>query len=312
MDGTIAITDHGWYERLAAQPGLDEVNFWKPTATRAFRAPECSPFLFKLRAEHGHAICGFGFFARYARLPDWLAWETFGLTNGCASLDEMRARIGGIRHRIRFAGRRGVDEIGSILILQPTFFPRPLWVAGPRDWKDRTQTPMRYDLSAGEGARVWQECLAAAGRLGAARDPVRAGILGGPRFGTPTLVRPRLGQGTFRIAVMDAYDRACAVTGEHSLPALEAAHIRPFSASGPHEVGNGVLLRADLHRLFDKGYVSIDANSRLLVSDRLKDDFSNGRSYYPLRNRLLELPTPASLRPAREFIDWHREQVFLG
>lgn len=73
-----------------------------------------------------------------------------------------------------------------------------------------------------------------------------------------------------------------------------------------------MLLRADLHRLFDTGYVSIDANAHLLVSDRLKDDFSNGRSYYPLRNRLLELPKPASLRPTREFLGWHRDHVFLG
>jgi putative restriction endonuclease len=70
-------------------------------------------------------------------------------------------------------------------------------------------------------------------------------------------VRPRLGQGTFRIATIQAYERACAVTGEHSLPALEAAHIRPFAEGGTHDVSNGLLLRADLHRLFDRGYVTV-------------------------------------------------------
>jgi putative restriction endonuclease len=78
-----------------------------------------------------------------------------------------------------------------------------------------------------------------------------------PRYGKPLLVWPRIGQGVFRIAVTDAYGRACAVTGEHSLPALEAAHIRPYAAEGLHDVANGLLLRSDLHRLFDKGYVTV-------------------------------------------------------
>jgi putative restriction endonuclease len=74
--GTVAVTDEGWYTHLRARPDLTEVNFWRPSAHRTFRAPEFSPFLFKLRAPH-YAICGFGFFARYSALPIWLAWETF-------------------------------------------------------------------------------------------------------------------------------------------------------------------------------------------------------------------------------------------
>ena len=50
-----------------------------------------------------------------------------------------------------------------------------------------------------------------------------------------------------------AYSSACAVTREHSLPALEAAHIRPFAEEGTHEVSKGLLLRSEIHRQFDKG-----------------------------------------------------------
>ena len=49
----------------------------------------------------------------------------------------------------------------------------------------------------------------------------------------------------------DAYERRCAVTGEKTLPVLEAAHIRPYALLGPHRVNNGLLLRSDLHKLFD-------------------------------------------------------------
>ena len=68
------------------------------------------------------------------------------------------------------------------------------------------------------------------------------------RYGTPKTVQLRLGQGTFRIAVTSAYG-ACAVSGEHSLPALEAAHVRPYADGGGHALPNGLLLRADIHRL---------------------------------------------------------------
>lgn len=74
-----------------------------------------------------------------------------------------------------------------------------------------------------------------------------------PRYGTPVTILPRLGQGTFRIVVTDAYERQCAVTGERTLPVLEAAHVRPYGRSGPHDPRNGLLLRSDLHTLFDRG-----------------------------------------------------------
>src|SRR5688500_8094157 len=78
VHGTIAVTDYGWYEFLSRRPGLEEVNFWTPSGRRPFHAAPFSPFLFKLKAPH-NAICGFGFFASYAHLPDWLAWECFGV-----------------------------------------------------------------------------------------------------------------------------------------------------------------------------------------------------------------------------------------
>lgn len=308
--GTIAVTDYGWYTTLLSQPALDEVNFWKPSATRSTRAPEFSPFIFKLRAPH-NAICGFGYFARYSRIPDWLAWDTFGIANGCDSLAEMRNRITGIRDRIRYRGGN-LAEIGCVLIAQPTFFPADRWVGPPVDWPPRTQVDKRYDLTVGEGARIWSKCLAAASSLPRKDLVPRIGVDQSPRYGTPQLVTPRLGQGIFRVAVIDAYSRACAVTGEHSLPALEAAHVMPFACDGPHEVTNGILLRADLHRLLDRGYVTITRDWRFQVSSRLKQDFDNGRSYYPLHGRTVELPAQADDRPATTYVEWHNQHLYLG
>lgn len=312
MQGTVAVTDFGWYAHLRAHPELEEVNFWKPSAHRPFNAAEFSPFFFKLKAPY-NAICGFGYFARYSRLPDWLAWETFGIGNGCNSLEELRQRIGSIRERIRFEGPAHA-EIGCVLIVQPTFFNEADWISQPADWHVRTVSDKGYDLTVGAGARIWAECLARSRPFQPASAGTTSALAGplAPRYGTPMVVRPRLGQGTFRIAVMDAYSRTCTVTGEHSLPALEAAHIKAFTSEGPHEVSNGLLLRADFHRLFDQGYVTVTPDYRLEVSPRLEQEYQNGRSYYPFHGTELALPTAARLRPSPDYLAWHRENVYAA
>jgi len=310
VQGTIAVTDFGWYEFLAHRRP-PEVNFWTPSDRRPFHAPPLSPFLFKLKSPH-NAIGGFGYFARWLSLPDWLAWDAFGAGNGCASLAEMRDRIAAIRHRISYVSAGSLSNIGCILLVEPAFFPPEAWVPQPRDWPARTVSAKGYDLTVGEGRRVWEACLERATSPALIEGVVRTVAEPAARFGAPRLVVPRLGQGTFRIAVTEAYGRSCAVTGEHSLPVLDAAHIRSYKADGPHDVSNGILLRADLHRLFDQGYVTMTPDHHLEVSGRLREDYSNGRSYYPLHGAPLSLPLTAAERPGPEFIRWHNEHVYLG
>lgn len=79
--------------------------------------------------------------------------------------------------------------------------------------------------------------------------PATLAAIDPPRYGTPTLVAPRLGQGSFRALVTDAYSYRCAISKERTLPVLQAAHIRPYADGGQHELSNGVLLRSDLHAL---------------------------------------------------------------
>jgi putative restriction endonuclease len=134
----------------------------------------------------------------------------------------------------------------------------------------------------------------------------------GGGYGTPTAVRPRLGQRSFRVAVLDSYGRRCAVTSEKTLPALEAAHIREFRDLQVHSVNNGILLRADIHKLFDAGYVTVTPDLRFEVSRRIKEEFENGHDYYALQGALIRLPQRAADRPAVESLVWHNEQRFLG
>lgn len=305
MTGWLAPTDPDWFEFLASRPMLEEVNFWTPSSYFTFRAAPGTPFLFKLKAPHS-AVAGYGLFQRYDALPEWLAWEAFGEANGAPSFAAMKARLDKIRQRNNMQGGQSLDQIGCITLANPVFLPQGMWVPQPADWPSRNLRPMQYDLAQGEGARVWQACAVAT------QSRPMAVTEEAPRWGDPTLVRPRLGQAAFRLAVTEAYERACAATREHSLPALEAAHIVPFAEAGPHDVSNGLLLRSDLHRLFDRGYISVDENYRLLVSDRLRDHFSNGKSYYPLQGQAIALPSAVSQRPDPALIRWHNEHRYLG
>jgi len=194
-------------------------------------------------------------------------------------------------------------EIGCVLIAQPVFFKKSEWIPQPEDWQKNTIAPTTYDLTTGEGARIWADCR----RRGLAFEDVGAEP---PRYGIPRLFEPRLGQGIFRLSVVDAYGAACSITEEHSLPALEAAHIKPFGEGGPHSVRNGVLFRADIHKLFDAGYVTVTPDSIFHVSPRLRRDWSNGRSYYPLDGKTLALPRRVAERPDPELLKWHNDHVY--
>jgi putative restriction endonuclease len=134
----------------------------------------------------------------------------------------------------------------------------------------------------------------------------------GTVYGDPVLVKQRLGQGTFRLLVTDTYQKRCAVTGEKVLPVLQAAHIRPVSEGGSHRVDNGLLLRSDVHTLFDRGYVSVAPDHRVLVSSRLKKDFNNGEHYYQYLGREIWTPPAMTDRPSKLFLEWHRDERFLG
>ena len=310
MKGFVGITDNDWFTFLSQQPDIDEVNFWQPGGTRRFRSLQPGePFLFKLHAPH-HFIVGGGFFAHNSILPVSLAWEAFLEKNGAASLQEMRRRIE--KYRRQAAPSAEDYHIGCIVLTQPFFFAPQNWIPVPPDFSRNIVQGKTYDLAHGYGSQLWDQVSV---QLASIPDSiVNKGIVSEPetRYGEPILIQPRLGQGSFRVVVTDAYQRRCAITQEKTLPALEAAHIKPFSESGPHRVQNGILLRSDIHRLFDAGYVTVTADHHFEVSRRIHEEFDNGKHYYTFHGRRIHVPPEGSLKPSREFLDWHNQHVFRG
>ena len=103
------------------------------------------------------------------------------------------------------------------------------------------------------------------------------------------------------------------MTGERTLPALEAAHIHRYSRGGDHLLSNGLLLRSDLHKLFDLGYLSIEPNTlKIRVSSKIREEFENGRDYYRLDGQQLRQPENPLAFPSPEKLQYHFENEFRG
>jgi putative restriction endonuclease len=309
----IGVTDNKWFEFLSSRLP-DEVNFWRPSGLGSFQAvPTESLLLFKLHYPHNF-IAGGGFLVKHSNLPLSLAWEAFGEKNGAASLQELRLRIEKFRAK---KPREHDPVIGCTILANPFFFERKGWIPAPTDWSSNIVQGKTYDTHEEVGKHLWiqvQERLRASHlqqTAGMSAIPIAAEEV--PRYGAEFLTRARLGQGAFRVLVTEAYGRRCAVTGEKTLPALEAAHIKPFSQLGPNLTANGILMRSDLHKLFDLGYISVSPDLHVEVSRKIKEEYENGRDYYALHGKVLVVtPTAWDDRPSGQFLQWHNQNVYLG
>ena len=301
----VAVTDKDWFDFLASvQP--EEVNFWAPSGRASFRALEPGElFLFKLHAPHNFIVGG-GVFSHASSLPLSIAWEAFGTNNGVASLSEMRQRIAQYRSDDQATRLNADPVVGCRILTSPFFWPRDLWLPVPDTWSRNIVVGKGYDTGDADGAALWNAVLERAAFEG------REELSPADRYGKPVLVKPRLGQGAFRIFVTDVYDRRCAISGERTLPILDAAHIRAYADGGTHDGSNGLLLRTDIHKLFDLGYVTVDEDLRFVVGNRLKSDFDNGKHYYDLQGSKLRPPRLSAARPSGAALTWHRENRFLG
>lgn len=298
----VAVTDRAWFDQLRALPNLDEVNFWAPggSSFRALAPGEL--FLFKLHSPDNYIVGG-GVFAYANTLPSSLAWEAFGEKNGARSLMEMRTRIA--KYRKANPADRADFTIGCRILTQPFFLPETSWIPVPPSWSRNIVTFKTYTSDDPDGRMLWEAVQSAVMAPPGVAEPAA-------RYGAPVLITPRLGQGAFRVLVTDTYDRRCAITRERTLPALEAAHIRPHADGGSHEASNGLLLRRDIHSLFDAGYVTVTPELRFVVSRRIKEEFENGRHYYALDGEPIAKASLSQHRPNSSALTWHNENRFRG
>jgi putative restriction endonuclease len=202
--------------------------------------------------------------------------------------------------------------VGCVLLNEVRIVSDELRLDAPNDFGKSVVQGKSYPLESGRGnptVDLFVRNLAYTTKTLLGDSPtIRA--IDGPVFGEPRSVRPRLGQGGFKTLVREAYERRCAITGHKIVPTLQAAHIVPVSKNGENRVDNGILLRSDVHTMFDQGYLGVAPDLTLHVSPRLRSEFGNGDEFYSRQGLAIVTPRELVDRPNREFLEWHMDTVF--
>ena len=299
----VGITDGDWFSQLRAA-NAPEVNFWHPSGATFKALQPNEMFLFKLHQKDGGKICGGGFFVRSSSLPIDIAWDAFGLENGTRSLAEMRDRVA--KYRASTSASLARPEIGCTILTQPFYFTEDAYIDEPADWSKPIVSGKGYDSASEIGAWLFAEVRK---RL----QYMNAAALLPSSSGATELPKHKLGTGAFRVLVSDSYNRTCAITGEHTFPALIASHIKPLSEGGENELKNGLLLRADLSALFNRGLMTVNADDlRVRVSPLIRQRYNNGMNYYLLEGHPITVPEQEENQPDRDILAWHNDKVFAA
>lgn len=111
-------------------------------------------------------------------------------------------------------------------------------------------------------------------------------------------------QGRFRRLLFEAYGGRCAITGTDIPEVLQAAHINPYRGKKSQVASNGLLLRSDLHLLYDAHLISVRPDSHhLVLSSRLA-----GSPYEQLDNEVIRVPKDPFMQPSEKLLQIHYEQ----
>lgn len=118
-------------------------------------------------------------------------------------------------------------------------------------------------------------------------------------------IKVRRGQKKFRDALLAAYSQSCAISGCTIVELLEAAHIRPHAEKPNYSVTNGLLLRADLHTLFDLGLLAVDARLQVRLAPALLSSEYKNLEGKELRHPFPKMPNKEALK--QRYLDFQKK-----
>ena len=199
--------------------------------------------------------------------------------------------------------------IGCILIRNTRFLGSAASADPPPRFAPNLVQGKGYDLAVDPDAGYFHGLVQQLLEVPDTSDDAGTWHRAGPVFGDPRLAPCRLGQRSFQAVVLNAYHGRCAVSGSPIRPVLQAAHIVPLSRGGQHRLDNGLLLRSDVHTLFDLGYLSVDSRHRLRVSPRLRE-FGGAEEFGARDGDTINVPERRADRPSPEFLERHIAEVF--
>lgn len=287
----IAPTDMNWFNFLKEHDYNSFLNFWTPTPWNIKGLNNGSKLYFLLKSPV-RKIAGYGEFQDYLNLSTHDAWVKFGQRNGCNNKGELISKV---QTYLSKNSRKYSDDvvtvdnhiIGCIILKNCQFWDEENFIV-----------PKEYDIDfANQIVKL---------KYFDKYDPfyleqteyTNYQILNEPKEEYRQTVNARKGQSTFKSNILKAYNNKCCISGETCQELLEAAHIQQYVNSNSHHIQNGLLLRIDLHKLFDCGLLRIDANYRVVISSELSNS-----SYSQFNGIVIQLPDNPNHYPSKASLE---------
>ena len=242
-------------------------------------------------------IGGFGEFVEYKNLSAVQAWNEFGYRNGRASRQEF---IDSIQDYIdknsgKFGGQPiniNTYEIGCIVLNNCEFWDDNYFIDPANhniDFATQVVTIKYFDQY--DPFKQEQD----------ERDNFN--LVNEPRNEIQRTTNAREGQSEFKGKILRAYNNTCCITGETTPELLEAAHIQEYRNRSSNHVQNGLLLRVDIHRLYDNRLIFIDRNFVIHISNIVRSD-----QYKQYDGKAITLPSLISDRPSVDALEMRRNE----
>lgn len=285
----IATTDNTWTEVLNSFNLRSKVNFWTPTPWNIKSLNRGDRLYFMLKAPI-RKIGGFGEFDEYANLTIDEAWNEFGHRNGRISKDEF---IKSIQKYIN----KNSSKVGGIPIEPVDYKIGCIILNNCQFWSESEYLDVNdFNIAFANQVVTWKSFNSEDPFKHEFNHPFKLITANRPLL--TSIVNSRIGQGRFKGEVLKAYDNRCCITRSTIPEILEAAHIQPYISKDSNHIQNGLLLRSDIHRLFDNNLICIDANYRIVVSHQIPE-------YQYLHRQILNLPRYQNQFPSQEALANH-------
>jgi len=272
----ISPTDKNWFDYLRANQLNSLVNFWTPTPWNIKLVQQRDRWHFLLKSPI-RKIAGFGEFVEYKNLTTYEAWNKFGHRNGMSTKMELMQKVELYvsKHSRLKTPDISSHVIGCIILKNCQFWENSDWMVPEEANITFKSQIVKYKYFAEENLNFQ--------------------LLNEPREDYKREVNQRRGQGVFKGLILKAYDNKCCISGELCPELLEAAHIQAYINSQSNHVQNGLLLRVDLHRLFDHDLLFIDDEYTVNISSIIKD-----KIYRKFHGRKITLPSNQQNYPSKK------------
>jgi putative restriction endonuclease len=293
---SISPTDKNWFDFLKDSELNSYVNFWTPTPWNVRNLSLGNRFYFMLKSPI-RKLGGFGEFQEYKNLTALQAWNEFGFRNGRGSkqefidsiqqyIDKNSSRLGGQEIDIN------TYEIGCISLKNCEFWETEKFI----NIED-------YDVTFPVQVVKIKYFTTYDPFYNLQENSSDFCIIGAPRNDKQNIsINSRYGQAEFRGKVLRAYDNQCCISGETIPEILEAAHIQEYRNINSNHVQNGLLLRTDLHRLYDNGLIYIDENYVINISNQISSPH-----YIQYHDKLIKLPSNLHEYPSKDALAKRKE-----